>query len=471
MFPARRRCCSCIRPRRNRSKSTPAQLTQTVYGYIGFIGAPSGYTELGQNYNIEVLWADGTVTMSNTQSSAIAYPPAGHGAYVGYGTVATMSSIVGSQPVWTFNASPSVLPGFFPPAGTANGITFAISHTYTISFIANHMGGRATAVVKLVNNSSIVLSDPSLDGNIATGTPPADDSLNAVQASTFVLITNGIRGVPTPAPFQPPAAVAPPQAVVAQIIASTPPQQEVNPPSDLVLREDAIVAQQRMIEIVKLDVDGNPEKEVILTDVPEKLNELLEKLKNGAYRNGRYAVYLTEYSVTGHVVIGRRLLMEVYKSGHTLGDPVHEPGRSSNPIPKEDPSQGQPSPPGSHAPRASAEPSGGAIPAVVGPKLQHAEFRRKGPPAARATSVARELSSLAAAAVVITSRGKHSAEDAWSNRVDRALSNAGAASLRRMAWLARARRRGKASASLANRYRARQIRRTLRPRTARRQLE
>ena len=37
-----------------------------------------------------------------------------------------------------------------------------------------------------------------------------------------------------------------------------------------------------MIEIVKLDLDGNPEKEIILTDVPEKLNELLEKLKQGA---------------------------------------------------------------------------------------------------------------------------------------------------------------------------------------------
>ena len=165
---------------------------------------------MGQNYNIEVLWADGSVTMSNTQNSAIANPSPGYGSYVGYGTVATMTSVPGSPGVWTYNNTSTALPSFFPPAGTTDGITFAVSHTYSLSFVANHSGGFLTAVVKLVNNSSIQLSDPARDGNIATGSPPAATSLNAVQTSTTVPITNGVIGVPVPAPFVPPVAVQPP---------------------------------------------------------------------------------------------------------------------------------------------------------------------------------------------------------------------------------------------------------------------
>jgi hypothetical protein len=429
-----------------------AQLTQTVYGYIGFVGAPSGYNELGQNYDIEVLWADGSVTMSNSQNSPIAYPSPGFGSYVGYGTVATMTSVPGSPGVWTYNNTSAALPGFLPPAGN-NGITFAISHTYSLSFVANHQGGMLTAVIKLVNNSSIQLSNPAQDGNIATGAPPAASSLNAVQTMTSVPITSGVIGVRPPAPFVPPAAIAPLEVPLAPVITSTPPPQAVNTPSDLAVRQDAIVAERRMIEIVKLDPDGNPEKEAILTDVPEKLDELLEKLKLGAYRNGRYAVYLTEYSVSGHAVIGRRLLMVVYKSGHTLGDPVHEPGPGSNPLPKESPAQKPGSAPNVHAPRTAAEPAHAALTAAARPleSLPAAAARRRAVLASprmspdRAGTTAHYFTfagcSLAAAAVVVRGRGRQSAEDGWANRVDRVLGDSQVKSLRRMARLARARRR------------------------------
>ncbi len=205
----------------------PSNLTQTVYGYIGFVGSPNGYTELGQNYNIEVLWNDGSVTMSDTQSLAIARPSPGFGTFVGYGTVATMTSVPGSPGVWSYHNTSAVLPSFFP-AAPANGITFAISHTYDINFVSSLGRSSLTAVVKLVNTSSIVLSDTAQDGNIATGAPPSAASLNAVQTSTTVPVTSGIAGVPIPAPFAPPTAVEPRAVAAAPAVASTPPVQSVN---------------------------------------------------------------------------------------------------------------------------------------------------------------------------------------------------------------------------------------------------
>ena len=438
-------------------KIFPSQLTQTVYGYIGFLGAPSGYTELGQNYNIEVLWNDGSVTMSDTQSLAIARPSPGRGSFVGYDTVATMTSVPGSPGVWTYNNTSAVLPSFLP-AAPANGITFAVSHTYDISFVSSLGRAQLTAVVKLVNNSSIQLSDPALDGNIATGAPPSPASLNAVQTSTTVPVTTGIVGVPTPAPFAPPVVVEPRAVAAAPVVASTPPVQSVNATNEFNPREEKIATERRMIEIVKLDPDGNPEKEVILTDVPEKLNELLAKLRQGAYRNGRYAVYLTEYSSNGNTVIGRRLLMEVYKAGHTLGDPVHESGPSSNPLPNGDPRRETPAAPKARVPHGAREPATGDIHLIL-PAPQSslgrtiegrgaAEGRAAGIEARSASergndhSLARRASISAAAAIaVIGSRATKPADEDWASRVDRALGENQPKKLRRMAWLARAGRR------------------------------
>jgi hypothetical protein len=403
----------------------PSQLTQTVYGIIGFEGAPSGYTELGQNYNLEVLWNDGSVTMSDTQSLAIARPSPGFGSFVGYGTVATMTSVPGSPGVWTYDNTSAPLPSFLP-AAPKNGITFAISHTYDINFVSSLGRARLTAVVKLVNNNSIVLSDPTQDGNIATGQPPSPSSLNAVQTSTSVPVTSGHAGVPTPTPFAPPTVVAPREVAAVSVVTSTPPVQSVNVLNEFNPREDKVATERRMIEIVKLDPDGNPEKEVILTDVPEKLNELLAKLKQGAYRNGRYAVYLTEYSSTGNTVIGRRLLMEVYKSGRTLGDPVHEPGPGSNPILKGDSNQKTPAPPKADAPRgAGGHPISG-------------EARSAGEKVNYHSSVRQASIAAAAAVTVIGSRGRVSTEEDWASRVDRALGENQPKRLRRIAWLARA---------------------------------
>ena len=156
--------------------------------------------------------------------------------------------------------------------------------------------------------------------------------------------------------------------------------------------------------------------------------------------------------------------MEVYKSGHTLGDPVHEPGPSSNPLPKESPRQTPPvqtppSAPNVHKSRATREPAGRhkALSAAGAARRRPA---RLGAASASpqvlpgdAPTTARYFASagctLAAAAVVIAGRRKHAAGDAWAGRVDQALADNSVKSFRRTAWLARARRRKQASGRLS----------------------
>ena len=456
----------------------PSQLTQTVYGYIGYIGAPSGYTELGQNYNIEILWADGSVTMSNTQDLPIAHPAAGYGAYVGYGTVATMTSSPGSPGVWTYNNTNAALPSFFPPAGTTNGITFALSHTYSPSFLNTYTQSELTAVIKLVNNSSIQLSDPAKDGDIADATPPAATSLNAVQTTTAVPITKGIVAPPPPPPFVPPPSIAPPSLVVVPVVASTPPPQAVSALNNLNPPRDTVGEERRMIEIFKLDPDGRPEKDPIadLTGAPETLNDLLRKLRRGSYRNGRYAVYLMEYA--DKRLIERRLLMEVYKSGNTLGNPVHEPGPGSRPLPEGKSDQKAPETPKPASLPPAVQPTTRIIPPadhdhgymvpdmVPGPhKVSDSLSRSKAaspgslpssqpvpaapraaedpdhaymvPDVVPASHVAIRYPLIGAAVAALGGLGTQAVQVEWAGRVDQALADGQVRSLRRMARLAR----------------------------------
>jgi hypothetical protein len=125
-----------------------------------------------------------------------------------------------------------------------------------------------------------------------------------------------------------------------------------------------VQAEKRTIEVIKVDQDGMEEKESLLSDTTENLAELLKKLAQGSYRNGRYRVYLKEVSLPENKVTEWRLLMEVYKSGQTLGDPVHEPGPGANPI-----QQGKPEPKASAALRGDGvRPVGGrAMKAAVAP--------------------------------------------------------------------------------------------------------
>lgn len=57
------------------------------------------------------------------------------------------------------------------------------------------------------------------------------------------------------------------------------------------------------------------------------MDELLEKSKQRSVPNGLYRIYLQEPGFPP------RKLLEFYKSGDSIGDPVREPGRGSNPIP------------------------------------------------------------------------------------------------------------------------------------------
>jgi hypothetical protein len=453
-------------------------LTQTVYGYIGYdpTSTQSAGREQGQNYNIEILWADNTYT---TLVANLSSTTPGHADVVHADSVLTMETnstdlihqngATISQILNPNYNSPvpgdSLLPA--PPANT-NGILFAISHTYSLSFLSGYGQSSLSAVVKVTNNSSIQFSDPGKDGNLNPGAsaignpfgPPAASSLNTTQTTTTIEIVAATRAVAYPPAFVPPQPIQTPPSVVLPTLTSASPPLAANTADEIRPANDTANVETRMIEIVKLDASGVPEKENLLTDVPEKLNELLDKLKRGSYRNGRYAVYLTEFSVGHNRLIEHRLLMEVYKSGNTLGDPVHEPGPGSNPLPDVKPDQILQGPNKTSLFRSDAEPVDLNHASAIGPYAilaaqirSAAAFRvnarshEAAPSASHPSSVDTQDSSPTSStlrypfigAAVAGMVGLHMSPvlEAWSCRVDKALAEGRGKSLWRILRLSR----------------------------------
>ena len=83
----------------------------------------------------------------------------------------------------------------------------------------------------------------------------------------------------------------------------------------------------RQFQIVKVDLDGNEGSHFALPDdTLEKMPELLKRFIK-SLPNGRYRIYLTEGVEGGEKI--SRVIREFYKSGKSLGDPVHEVGPGS----------------------------------------------------------------------------------------------------------------------------------------------
>ena len=232
-------------------------------------------------------------------------------------------------PVPAMATSPP-LPWLVCPPTTPS--SFILSHTYSISFLEGHGQSTLNAAVRVTNNSSIVAerscpeTPPSRSKRRRR---PSASSLNATQVGSSIQIAASAFAAAKPPTFVPPPAVQAPPVVVPAVVPNTT-VQVVTTLQDVEFRNDTITGESRIIQIYKLDPDGS--EKLVFSDVPEKLNELLERLRRGAYRNGRYRVYLTEINLADKTVIERRLLLEINKSGNKLGEPVHEPGPGDRPL-------------------------------------------------------------------------------------------------------------------------------------------
>ena len=225
---------------------------------------------------------------------------------------------------------------------------------------------------------------------------------------------------------------------------------------DIGSRHDKVAVERRTIEIRKLGPNDEPETEVVDSDAPEKLNDLLERLKAKSCRNGRYAVYLTEVNLADGKAAEPRMLMKIYKSGNTLGDPVHEPGPGDNPLDGLDHKtrgEKQEMPPPLPAQTRAMEPRGpstaGSHPAahraaIVQPLNTRVPASAKAPEAKSASShAAIRYPMVAAAVAAMGGLGAQSLQEGWASRVDEALGGGETRSLGRAARLSRLLRKSK----------------------------
>ena len=211
--------------------------------------------------------------------------------------------------------------------------------------------------------------------------------------------------------------------IVQTVVVNTTALQTVTNQVDVGFRNDTVVAESRVIQVVFVNPDGKETS--VLSGAPEELDGLLAELRRNKYLNGRYRVYLTEMNLADKKVIEHRELMAIYKSGTRLGEQVHEPGPGDNPrdsdgnpenpktppapkvLPQEPPAQTRAGKKQQHAaaeplPKAVSRPDKAQAPKT---KVSHSAVRY----------------SLVGAAAALGGLGAQSLEEAWARRVDQAL--------------------------------------------------
>jgi hypothetical protein len=269
--------------------------TQTIVGVFGGDPAnfPLDHIELGENIQINVVWADKIVST---------LPP---GVVVNAGdTVTLVVNEDGSSQQWT------IVHG-----GGSGPVHFKLQHTYAFGFLAT-VGPDVNAKVTVSYDPSIVLRDArvtntqgltSSQGTVQT--PVAGNQFDTTQTPISSIKPIDIESV---GPVLIPPATPTNTLPEAKAAESSHPQGE---------QTDRGQRQLTLVRVGPNEEDGEPH--ALPDDALERLNDLFEKFKRMLLPNGRYRIYLEEPGFP------KRQLREFYKSRDVIGDPVREPGPGS----------------------------------------------------------------------------------------------------------------------------------------------
>lgn len=270
---------------------------QHVTGTFGGDEDEGDNLELGENFTLIVLWDDGIETTI-------------HGIHAGDEVVL----FVDEQGNATYTITHVEDTG---PVHISLAREYTIAHLITVPDFVH-------AKVTIDNDYNIFADDMRAEDLNSVN----DDSATRVATEQLRYAEPSPAFVP-PAPFQTPeAVVTPPETHVPTGIVNL--IDEIRPPSE------ATVAKWRLIYLVRVLPHGAETDPYLLPD--DALNDLVklfDRFREEGLPNGRYRIYLKE------VGFPARRVIEFYKSGNTFGDPVHEPGPGSNPVPQD---QSAPSP-------------------------------------------------------------------------------------------------------------------------------
>jgi autotransporter-associated beta strand protein len=375
--------------------ATPANPTQTITGYFGL--SPN-YTEYGQNFTIIVQWDESfrTGTTIAPVITTYAFDPA-QPAKSNLNAGGTLNLVVGTDGSIDWSAS-SLNPG------TGSGvINFTITRTYPLSYLASVTQGlRASVTIVTDNSLNFTIANQRITG--ATADAPVTPVAQARESVQYT-----VQEAP-PIEFQ---AYSPPAAPVVNSTQQLPFSNTLA--GEQPVREE-VKKVLRHFKIVKVDPDGSEgTPHALPDDTLEKMPTLLKRFIK-SLPNGHYRIYLVEGTEGGEQTT--RLIREFYKSGKSLGDPVHEIG------------------PGSIEGQEPETPAGGATPTPGG--NGHTDGKTsQGAPVVPLSPGAVKSHAVQVAMLALGALGTAAMRGDWKQRVDQAMEIGAGRSYRRAARLVR----------------------------------
>jgi hypothetical protein len=308
------------------SPVTPKDTEQTLTGTIGLPG------EVGENFALEVCWFDGQVSVITGLDSGNSYT--------------IVVDPVNAHIISDIKTDTSK---------TDDLVHFTVQRTYQATelekdagALARETGSTLPATVFAGNDGAYysLPTNPSGDfgagptptsvvpGNILlydaqSGSAPSNlldlEHLNISQALSKADLGRGFGGQrPQQSSAIAPASATETVAVAAatnSVTAVTTKFEEIQAPVETA-SEDV-----RVFYLVPVGSDGTEGAPAALApDAVSDLAGLFNLFRKQGLPNGTYRVYMTEPGFPP------RKLIEFHKSGNSFGDPVHEPGRGSNPI-------------------------------------------------------------------------------------------------------------------------------------------
>ena len=198
-----------------------------------------------------------------------------------------------------------------------------LAHEYPIAFLLQLVTegqNELPVIVTLTSDQSIRLEGRATeDGEIQDLSSTTAKAVSVIPAGQITFTPQAIQ-------FQPPVPLLP------ITIESRPVAMQANPPTIVRTEEIQTAVEVSLtatrdlviVQVGPLGEEGEPH--LLPDDALEDLEGLFERFVEEGLPNGRYRIYLRE------IGFPPRKLLEFYKSGRSIGDPVREPGPGSNPL-------------------------------------------------------------------------------------------------------------------------------------------
>ena len=331
----------------------PGDPTQEVVGFIGGGDPAADGTypnfEQGVNFTIVVTWADGLTSTLNLVDPEMGVP----------------GLQAGDKLTWIVGEDGSTTTLNREAGGSSNPrqVELFIQRVFPLQFLQTLSGTEITATFVVHNDAGVTGDSDTLPKDIAyhIELTDANSALRSLNRTADLVIATALseEGFGSSAPVELVQTRIVVQETTRQVllesISSLPGQSNIY--QQLTLGDEQTEQELAILYLVRVGPDGRESNRTLLplSDLRD-FSRLLERLRKAQIPSGLYRIYHQEPGLPP------RKVLEFRKTGNTIGDPVREPGRGTNPV-EEQPPAGQPQPapaPGNDAERPADNGQDGA---------------------------------------------------------------------------------------------------------------